>query len=60
MGKGIKRFIVKLEYSLNGRNERDAVDFLLSAVRKAGEHSSDRAIATLRTDVRLPGEIGEW
>ena len=60
MRKGMKRFIVKLEYSLNGRNEKDAVDFLLAAVRGAGENDPDRGVSTLRTDVRLPGEIGDW
>ncbi len=60
MRKGMKRHIVKLEYSLSGRNERDALDFLVRAVRKAAEHELDRAVELLRTDARRPGEIGDW
>jgi hypothetical protein len=60
MRRGMKGFIVKLEYALNGRNEKDALDFLLSAVRRAADQDLDRGVETLRTDVRRPGEIGDW
>jgi len=60
MGKGISRFIVKLELSLKARTERDAVDFLLRAVRTAADGDPGRVVEALRTDVRRPGEIGDW
>lgn len=60
MGKRTREFIVKLEYSLYAKSERDAVDFLLDAMRIAGDRDPERGLATLRTDVRRPGEIGDW
>ncbi len=60
MPKGMKGFIVKLEYSLNGRSEKDVVDYLMGAIRRAAAQDPDRGVETLRTDVRRPGEIGDW
>lgn len=60
MGKKMREFIVKLEYSLYAKSEKDAVDFLLSAVRIPGDREPGRGLATLRTDARRPREIGGW
>ncbi len=60
MGPRLREFIVKLEYSLYAKREVDAVDFFLDAVRAAEHQAPDRGVKLLRTDVRQPGEIGDW
>jgi hypothetical protein len=60
MSKKKREFIVKLEYSLFAWSEKDAVDFLLRTMRMAANQDPDRGVAILRTDVRQPGEIGDW
>ena len=53
-------YIVKLEYILYARTEDDAVDFLVRTVRTTAYQTPERAIELLRTDVRRPGEAGDW
>ncbi len=60
MARKMKEFIVKLEYILYARNRVDAVDFLVGTVRRTAYQTPERAIELLRTDVRRPGESGDW
>ncbi len=60
MAKKMRDYIVKLEYILCARTEDDAVDFLVRTLRKTSYQTPDRAIELLRTDVRRPGEAGDW
>ena len=60
MARKMKEFIVKLEYILYARNRVDAVDFLVGTVRRTAYQTTERAIELLRTDVRRPGESGDW
>ena len=60
MEERMGEFIVKLEYNLYPNTETDAVDFLLEAVRMAAQQNLARSVEILRTDVRAPGEIGDW
>ena len=60
MARGMREFIVKLEYILYAETEVDAVDFLVGTVRSIVYETPERGIELLRTDVRRPGEIGDW
>jgi hypothetical protein len=60
MPRKMKEYIVKLEYILDARNRVDAVDFLVRTVRKTAYQTPERGIELLRTDVRRPGEAGDW
>lgn len=55
-----KMYIVKLEYCLYAPTQKGAVDFFVNALRKQADEEPDRSIELLRTDVRRPGEVGEW
>ena len=60
MAKKMWEYIVKLEYILYGWSEDDAVDILVRTLRRKAYQAPQRAIELLRTDVRRPGEAGDW
>jgi hypothetical protein len=55
-------FLVKLEYRVTAPNRSRAVDALTASIRLNASTDTEitRSAELLRTDVRRPGEGGEW
>jgi hypothetical protein len=55
-------FLVKLEYRVTAPNRFRAVDALTASIRLNASTDTEitRSAELLRTDVRRPGEGGEW
>ncbi len=60
MRKRRRIYLVKLEYCLYASTEKKAVYFLVDSMRRGANAQPDRWIELLRTDVRRPGEVGDW